>query len=206
MPGRRFSVRGARGLMVLLGLSFVALGAGTASADDDDEARADLTGCIVRATATDPHGATVSRVSAPTERVDSPDYPFVVDYDGTVSYQAKANNVITDHRWKVAIDGVTVASGGSRNLGRKSDSHGAVEVKRYLPIKITGLYHVSGDIVGTGGYCEGSVWVKLSGNPATTTPFWGAIGLILFGTAGVAVSRPSGSGQPGTGIREEASP
>jgi hypothetical protein len=180
----------ARGLMAAAGLVFVLVGAGPAAAAPAAPG-ASLTGCSASATATNSSGAPVSQLTAPGASGASPSNPFVVDLFGTVTYHGQSDATITDHHWQVKVDGITVASGGSANARKVREASGTVSVRRYLPIRVTGLYHVSGGIKGTGGACDGSVWVRLGGNPVTTAPFWTAIAFVVLGLAGLLWSRPS---------------
>ena len=92
--------------------------------------------------------------------------------------------VIKDHNWSVSVFMLpTPQSGGDANEDGDTDGDGTVEVSDTLPFEVTGLFYVSGQISGDGGSCEGSGWVRLTGDAFGTIPFW--IGLVLVVLGGL---------------------
>lgn len=158
-----------------------------------DKAGADVTGCKGTATSKDKDGGTVDTVAAPGPPGSSKDNAFVVDYDGRVAYDGSSDNVITDHHWEVRVFGAPVKSGGSKNTSRKTTSADTVKVSDYLPFKAPGVYYVSGDLKGTGGSCEGNIWVKVSGSPVGTLPWIGGIVLAAGGLLLLFFALPTAS-------------
>ncbi len=172
-------------LVVALTFAFVS----SASATGRSTASASLSGCRVHGSATSASGAGTDTVNAPGGAGASSAHPFVVDYGGTVAYQAHSDSAITDNHWHVDLYGVTIASGGAGNAHRVQDFARTAVVGNYLPIRITGLYYVSGGINGTSGACAGAVWIRIAGNPAATAPFWAAVILLEVGVVGLWWSR-----------------
>jgi hypothetical protein len=159
--------------------------------------RVDLTGCSGSGTAVTKTGAQIDTATAPSPKA-SPKYPFVVAYNGTVKYQGQSASLILNHHWHVSTFNVQVKSGGSANGSHKTTSSGTETVKNYLPVKLTGLFYVSGSISGNGGSCSGDVWVKLAGSPVGSV-LW-ILGIILIVIGGVLLfgGRPSPRGGAGT--------
>jgi hypothetical protein len=145
-----------------------------------------LSNCALTLTSFDKNGnqmdtATVGDTDATQEN------PFEVAFDGTVQWAGTmGSQVITNHHWSVSVFNIpTPLSGGDANASGKTDGSGTVYVGKNLPIQITGLFYVSGGISGTGGDCAGSGWMKLTGDPFGTIPFWifvvlAVVGLLLM--------------------------
>jgi hypothetical protein len=148
-----------------------------------------LNGCSGNGTSSTSKGALLQSASAPNPPT-SQSRPLLVDPKGTVAYNGRSNAVIRNHTWRVKVDGLTVKSGGSANASGTSSNKGTVKVKDYLPFKITGLFYVSGSINGTGGGCSGSFWVKVTGSPVGTVPWFAGIGFAAAGIGGMFLSRP----------------
>jgi len=90
--------------------------------------------------------------------------------------------VIKDHHWSVSIFNIpTPLAGGDPNEGGDVDGDGTVEVGANLPIKLVGLFYVSGAISGAGGECSGSGWAKLAGDPIGSIGFWAFLILLILG-------------------------
>jgi hypothetical protein len=172
-------------------LALVLLGGSAAAQEQEEPAGASLTGCTGTATSTDADGEPLGSVTAPGGGGASKDRPFLVDADGTVTYQGASRAVIKNHSWSVRLYGIPIRTGGSENDENKKTTKGTEEISAYIPFRITGLYYVSGGISGEGGSCDGAVWVKLTGNPIGTVPW--LVGL-LFAVGGAALtwaSRPT---------------
>jgi hypothetical protein len=176
---RRVVVVGAVGFL-LLG----ALAAPAAAAPLDG-------GCTGTAQSVGDGGQQVDTLAAPDSATGTKNNPFEVDYDGSVVYKGNGP-VITDNTWKVAVYGVPVKTGGDDNADKKNTAEGTEQVKDYLPIRVAGVFYVSGDITGTGGGCAGSGWVKLAGNPAGTVPWLVGIVTLVGGAVLLVLATPSG--------------
>lgn len=151
-----------------------------------------LNGCSGNGTSSTSKGAVLQSASAPNPP-SSQSRPLLVDPKGTVTYSGRSNAVIRNHTWRVKVDGLTVKSGGSANASGKSSNQGTVKVNDYLPFKITGLFYVSGSITGSGGSCSGSFWVKVTGSPVGTVPWFAGIVFAAAGIGGLFLSRPTTS-------------
>jgi hypothetical protein len=149
-----------------------------------------LTGCSGSGTSLDSKAVAIQSASAPNPP-SSESRPLLVDPKGTVSYSGRSASLITNHSWQIKLDGITVKSGGSPNATGKTVNQGTVKVKDYLPFKVTGLFYVSGSIAGTGGSCAGSVWIKVTGSPAGTVPWFAGIAFAVAGVGGLFFSRPT---------------
>jgi hypothetical protein len=149
-----------------------------------------LTGCSGSGTSLNSKGVAIQSATAPNPP-SSESRPLLVDPKGTVSYSGRSGSVITNHSWQIKVDGITVKSGGSPNATGKTVNRGTVKVKDYLPFKVTGLFYVSGSITGSGGGCSGSVWVKVTGSPVGTVPWFAGVAFAVAGVGGLFLSRPT---------------
>lgn len=106
--------------------------------------------------------------------------PFEVDWDGTVEWTGTTGSqVIKDSKWSVSIFNIpTPLSGTEANEEGTNDGDGTVDVGPNLPLRMTGLFFVSGSMTGDGGSCSGSGWMRLVGDPLGSILFW--IGLVLI--------------------------
>jgi hypothetical protein len=153
--------------------------------------RVNLSGdCSGTGTALDHSGATIDKATAPSPAA-SPTHPFIVRYNGTVPYTGQSKTPITNHKWEVSVFDVEVRSGGSANHGDLTISTGTEKVNKYLPIKLTGLFYVSGSIKGQGGDCAGNVWVLLAGSPVGTVLWIAGLVLMVIGALLLLFRRPS---------------
>jgi len=90
--------------------------------------------------------------------------------------------VIKDSRWSISLFYVpTPESGGEANEDGDKGGDGTVRISEDLPFRVTGLYFVTGQISGTGGGCDGSGWINVTGDPFGTVPFWIGIGMTVVG-------------------------
>ncbi len=149
-----------------------------------------LNGCSGNGTSKTPSGALIQSATAPNPP-SSQSHPLLVNPKGTVTYSGRSNSVIRNHSWSIKVDGITVKTGGSANAAGKTVDQGTVKVKDYLPVRITGLFYVSGSVSGSGGSCSGSVWVKVTGSPVGTVPWFVGIVFAAAGVGGLYFSRPS---------------
>ena len=149
-----------------------------------------LTGCSGSGTSLSSKGVAVQSATAPNPP-SSESRPLLVDPKGTVSYSGRSSSVIRNHSWSIKVDGLTVKSGSSPNATGKTVNQGTVKVKDYLPFKITGLFYVSGSITGSGASCSGSLWIKVTGSPIGTVPWFAGIALAVVGAGGLFFSRPT---------------
>lgn len=176
-------------LMAAFLLATAGLAAAQTVSSGANATRVTLTNCSGSGTSLSHSGATIQSASAPSGKA-SPTHPFLVAYNGTVPYQGKSAEVITNHHWHVSVFNVQVKSGGSRNSQQEDTSSGTEKVKDYLPVKLTGLFYVSGSISGAGGSCAGAVWVKLTGSPIGSVLWIVGIVLAVIGLLFLAIGRP----------------
>ncbi len=180
------------GVLAALLLVLVPLGAAVAqNVDATGPGGADLTGCAGRANSSSAAAGAVGTVSSASGNPSSPSHPFVVDPNGSVSWQGSTDATITDNSWQVKSYGFPVRSGGGANDDQRTALAGQENVQDYLKAPVVGLFQVSGNLEGVGGTCTGSMWVKVDGSPLGT-PAWIAAVLLLLGGAGIVwFSRPS---------------
>jgi predicted ribosomally synthesized peptide with nif11-like leader len=191
MPSTRFIAVSSRAVaaMVISGaLAFTPAPAASASPAADPTVT--LNGCTGTLDAQPNGGESGTKVTAPTVNPASKSDPIVVNWDDKMVYSGSSSAVITDHKWTASVAGFPVASGGSANAKHESAVTGSVEIRKALPLKLTGLYYVSFELSGTGGSCTGSMWLKLDGNPLTTIPFWIAVVVAMGGLLGLYWSLP----------------
>jgi hypothetical protein len=122
--------------------------------------------------------------------------PFLVDYEGTVRYQGDTGEqVITDHSWSIELFLIpTPLRGSDPNEAQESTREGEIDVSASLPVRVSGLYFVSGRIAGEGGSCDGRLWLRVLSEPAetaTTIPFWIALAIVALGLLVLWAARPS---------------
>jgi hypothetical protein len=150
----------------------------------------DLTGCQLTVTSADPSGATIGTASGPGAG-GTLDSPFPVHPKGTVHYDGNTLSVIMHHTWHVDVYGVPILTGGDPNEGGSTEGSGDVGVAQYAADRVAGLFFVSGTLVGEGGSCTGSGWVKLLTDPIGTIPWLIGLALAGFGLVTLAFAMPS---------------
>jgi hypothetical protein len=122
--------------------------------------------------------------------------PFRVDYDGTVRYEGDSGErAITNLSWSVDVFLIpTPLRGGGANEEQETSAEGEIDVSTALPIKMTGLFFVSGQVTGDEGTCRGNMWVRLvddpPASPTATIPFWIALLIIALGLVVLWQARP----------------
>ena len=132
--------------------------------------------------------------------------PFRVDYDGTVRYEGDSGErAITNLTWSVNVFLIpTPLRGEGVNEEQETSAEGEIDVSRTLPVKVTGLFFVSGQVEGEEGACRGSLWVRVIDDPPTgpaaTIPFWIALVIIALGLLVLWQARP-GRVVPGLEVR-----
>lgn len=149
-------------------------------------------GCTLDLSSTDASGAALD--TAGNGQGGTQDDPFIVDWDGTVSWNGSSGStVFKNHSWHVDVFNIpTPLRGGDANEDGTTSANGSTGVSENAPFQFTGLYFVSGGISGDdGARCDGSAWLKLNGNPLTTIPFWIAVVIALIGLLLVMSSRGS---------------
>lgn len=145
---------------------------------------ADSSGCEGSATSVDSTGATIQTVTAPGPSATQDD-PFMVDYDGTVSWEGVTQEVIQDGSWTVTATPFSFSGEVTNDEGRKKGS-GEISPDSYLPFAIPGLVLVTVDLAGAdGAACSVSGWIQFTGNPLTSPAGWVAIGLSVLGALGM---------------------
>jgi len=147
-----------------------------------------LTTCTLTVTSTDASGKTIATATAGTDDATQTN-PLLVDWDGTVTWHGTSgDNAIKNNSWHVDVFMVpTPLRGGDSNDKGNKVGDGTTSIRGNAPFQFTGLYYVSGEFRGDGGSCVGSGWFKLTGNPASTIPFWIAVVLGLLGLALLAL-------------------
>lgn len=158
-----------------------------------------LTGCSGSAVSLDADGQQIDGATAADGQITdtfgggtgfTAENPFVVDNQGTVTYDGKSDAVITAHRWSVSVLGVEMVTGGSANTKRTQADTGTLDLADKLPVPITGLVRVEGDLAGTGGACSGDGYVKLQGNPLLSPVAWFGLLFTVAGALGLYWSLP----------------
>jgi hypothetical protein len=141
-----------------------------------------LTTCTLTVTSTDASGKTIATASGGADDATETN-PLLVDWDGTVSWHGTSgDNAIKNNSWHVDVFMIpTPLRGGDANEKGNKVGDGTTSVRANAPFQFTGLYYVSGEFRGDGGSCVGSGWLRLTGNPASTIPFWVAVVLALLG-------------------------
>jgi hypothetical protein len=145
-----------------------------------------LTNCTLQAASLKADGSALDSIAGGAIDATQED-PFIVDWDGTITYQGGSDIEMKNNTWSVSVFNIpTPLSGGDDNPEDNRTGSGTVGVSENAPFRITGLYYVAGALTGSGGTCSGSGWFKLSGDPIGTIPFWFGLGLTLLGAAGLA--------------------
>jgi hypothetical protein len=177
--------------LALLVVPVVLLAAPTAAADTTD-AGVDLTGtggCSVTAVSKDADDTEIGRLSQGTSA--SSDAPLLVAKDGTVGYDARSEELLTDNEWTVTVAGIPVKSGTWPNDRDKQLRVGTVQIDDYLPVAVTGTMKVEADVVAADGTdCALVTWVRLDGNGLLSANGLLGIGLLAIGLIGGSLSLP----------------
>jgi hypothetical protein len=141
-----------------------------------------LTDCTLTLASVDKSGAPLGSATSGGDDSTTSN-PFVVDWDGTVSYNGTtAPQTIKDYSYQVSVFYIpTPLQGASDNGDGNQKGNGTVSVSANAPFRFTGLYYVSGSISGQGGSCTGSGWLKLAGDPIGTIPFFVGVALLVLG-------------------------
>jgi hypothetical protein len=176
---------------VVLALAWLVAIAGPASAGSID-------GCSGNAQSKDANGGVIDSATTSGKEILDGDgkpgatasNPLLVDNDGVVDYSGQSDAVITNHHWSIKLLGIEVASGGSANRQRTQKDSGTFDIGEEMPLKMTGLVKVDGDLTGRGGSCSGSGYVKLRGNALASPVTWAGILLAGIGGFGLFLARP----------------
>ncbi len=163
------------GALVLAALGIAALAAPVAAFP--------LTNCTLKATALAKDGSQIDSIEGGAADATQAD-PFLVDWDGTITYSGGSNIAMVNNTWGVSVFTFpTPLQGGDPNPQDSRTGSGTVGVSANAPFRLTGLYYVSGSLTGSGGTCTGSGWFKLTGDPIGTIPFFGGLGVLILGLA-----------------------
>jgi hypothetical protein len=149
----------------------------------------DLIGCELTVSSADDTGQPLDTASGPGAGGTLAD-PFDVHPLGTVHYDGHTNSVIKNHTWHVDVYGVPILTGGHDNSGGDTEGSGDISVAQYAADRLAGLYFVSGTLVGEGGSCDGSGWVRLVNDPVGTIPWLLGIALAAIGLLTLALATP----------------
>jgi hypothetical protein len=137
--------------------------------------------CALTLTSTDAKGATLDTAKSGDGSASESD-PLLVDWDGTLTWSGTSTIALQDNSYHVEMFGLpTPFRGSSANTGDARASSGTFAFKANAPIRFTGAYYLTAGIKGSGGTCEGSLVVKLIGDPITTIPFLVALALMAIG-------------------------
>jgi hypothetical protein len=151
-------------------------------------------GCTLELTSTDASGAIVDSASGPGDAGGGTQSdPFLVDWDGAVAWEGSSGDqLFTNHSWQTFVFHVpTPVRGGDPNDEEDTVGTGSASVGANAPVRVVGLFYVSGSINGEGGtHCDGGAWFQLTGNAVGTLPFWLSVLLAIAGLALIAASRP----------------
>lgn len=147
---------------------------------------ADASGCQGSATSSTATGEQIQSVTAPGPGATQDD-PFMVDFDGPVTWEGSSDEVIANGSWSVTAVPFTF-TGDITNSSGSTTADGTVTADEYLPFAIPGLVLVTVDLAGEGGAsCSVSGWIQFSGNPLSSPAGWLAIGLSVLGGIGMLV-------------------
>jgi hypothetical protein len=147
---------------------------------------ADASGCQGSATSATASGQEIQTVTAPGSGATQED-PFLVDFDGPVSWEGSSEAVIANGSWTVRAMPFTF-TGEVTNSSGATTANGTVTPDEYLPFAIPGLVRVTVDLAGEGGAaCSVSGWIQFSGNPLSSPAGWVALGLTALGGIGMLV-------------------
>ena len=140
-----------------------------------------LTNCTLKANSLAAGGGAVDSIEGGAPDATQGD-PFLVDWDGTITYVGASNVAMVNNTWGVSVFMFpTPLGGGDDNPEDTRTGDGTVGVSANAPFRFTGLYYVSGSLSGSGGACTGSGWFKLTGDPVGTIPFFGGLGVLILG-------------------------
>jgi hypothetical protein len=175
------------GILIAGSLLLLVALAGPARAADPS-AGATIDGpCTVSATSTTAAGGQLDALIGPATSDSS--NPFDVDPKGQVAWSG-SGPAITSGTYQLTIYGVPIWSGSIDNPSGKSNADGTLDLASVLPGGLVGVVQVGGSVTGQGGSCSGSAWIKISGDPLTSIPGMGGIGLAIVGLLGVATAVP----------------
>lgn len=122
---------------------------------------------------------------------DTPGNPVLIPNEKGVMipWEATTGGPITDHHGQIGVNAgpfvIPVAKWAGENADKKTkdaDTYSLDSAYEKIPVRLVGLYRVSGFHTGTGGDCEGFVYVRFEGNPLATVP-----GILAVGLTGGAV-------------------
>jgi hypothetical protein len=179
-------LRPSKRRLAAIALAAVAMAMGTA---DPPPGRAfSLSDCTLQLTSLDANGAAVDSAESGGSDA-SQEAPLQVHWDGNVTWRgATGARPVRDTSWSVEVFGLpTSLRGGDQNSAGDTSGDGSVRISQAVPFRFTGLFHVSGQLSGQGGTCNGEGWVRVIGDPISTLPFLVALALLLVGVVLMAV-------------------
>jgi hypothetical protein len=114
-------------------------------------------------------------------------HPFKVTWVGRVDFRFDTGVLFSNNHWNVRLEGVPVLSGKDDD---PSDLDEVGNLKLDLPIRMVGVFNISGDLFGNGDttHCAGDGWIYLVGDPIGTVPWIIAAILILLGLIGLVAT------------------
>jgi hypothetical protein len=170
-------------------------------------AAADLSGgCQLVVRSSDANGNVVDNGTVPGA-IGSQSNPFKVTWDGRVDFDFSTPVLFQNNHWSMQVEGIPVFS-GSDDSPTDLDRVGNVTISTTMPVRLVGLFAVSGDIYGNNdaNHCHGDGWIYIQGDPVGTIPWiagavllvLGVIGLLVtpYVSLGAAASAPLPEGRP----------
>lgn len=145
---------------------------------------ADATGCSGSAVSSDADGNLLDKMSAPGSR-GTFDEPFVVDLDGTVSWQGSTPVALQDGSWSVTVGGFPVASGDMQNGEAVTTKSGDSEISELpaaakAPLEGQQKVPVVVDISTATGDCSATIYVTTDQPPTFTPLWWTGVALMML--------------------------
>ena len=200
---RMLAVLGGATIALVASATLAGLGAAAASgvrAGAGSSARPGVTlkatgraSCSGDATFATSNGAVVDTATVPAAGAASASNPILMAAGGSVTYRGTTGIALHSYRSTIAVDGVTLRSGGGPNSGGEITKSGTRTFTYLLPHLLVGTFFVSASIEGAESGCTLSTYLKLTGSPYTTVGFYVAALLVVLGLFGLFTSMPSGT-------------
>lgn len=144
---------------------------------------AQVNGCHGVASSAYEDGSPLDSISGPGAGGTSAD-PFLVSWDGKISWNGDSDTVIKDGKWTVTAESLLPIPLGKafKNDGGTTNNTDSTTLGEKSPIMVTGKYLVSFKVSGkTGSPCTGKVWIKVIDSPFGTPLFFLALILMIMG-------------------------
>jgi hypothetical protein len=158
-----------------------------AAAAADSAPGVSVLGCRGQVLVSEPGRAAIQ---IPTAGPASPTSPLELASSDTITYNLVSNQPLSDPRWHAKVAGIPIGGGKASSVDGRAVLTGTVKTQRFTFIRLTGRFFVSMTVTGRGGQCSGSVWLKFTGNPLATVPFWIVAALTAAGFVGLYWALP----------------